>query len=212
VSVEAHRAAVAHDRDTPQRGVSPGRALVCAALGAWASLFWFLLLSGRTALYLSSRTDWVVPVGALILSGAFVGRLFSLRVDAPEPLSARAAWGTAVIVLPVITVLALPPASLGAFAAVRRPSWGGGAFTTGTSDVATGELSLLDVAGGLRSPSAMKALAQRAGEEVSFTGFVTRAPGEAADEFVLTRFVVSCCVAATAITPVDKPKRPYLSP
>ncbi len=41
----------------------------------------------------------------------------------------------------------------------------------------------------------MKALVQRAGSEVSFVGFVARESGMPADEFMLSRFLVSCCVA-----------------
>jgi uncharacterized repeat protein (TIGR03943 family) len=41
----------------------------------------------------------------------------------------------------------------------------------------------------------MKALVARAGTQVDFTGFVTRDAGQPADEFTLTRFLISCCVA-----------------
>lgn len=165
------------------------------ALAAWAGLFWFLIASDRTALYLSSRTDWVVPVGAVILTIAASGRFASARSPHQEPLSSREAWGIGVIVLPVVVVLALPPASLSSFAASRRSSFASAGFSTSAEDVAEGDLSLADVAGALRSTEAMDALVQRAGTEVDFTGFVTRDPGMGADEFVLTRFLISCCVA-----------------
>lgn len=41
----------------------------------------------------------------------------------------------------------------------------------------------------------MHALVKRAGEQVSFTGFVTTDSTTPANEFVLTRFLISCCVA-----------------
>lgn len=173
-----------------------GRRLAgAAALAAWAGLFWFLIASGRTALYLSSRTDWVVPVGAVILTIAATGRFASARSPHEERLSSKEAWGIGVIVLPVVIVLALPPASLSSFAASRRSSFASAGFTTSAEDVAEGDLSLADVAGALRSGDAMDALVERAGTEVDFTGFVTRDTGMAADEFVLTRFLISCCVA-----------------
>lgn len=165
------------------------------ALAAWAGLFWFLIATDRTALYLSSRTDWVVPVGAIILTIAATGRFASARSPHEEPLSSKEAWGIGAIVLPVVVVLALPPASLTSFAASRRSSFASAGFTTSAEDVAQGDLSLADVAGALRSGEAMEALVQRAGTEVDFTGFVTRDSGMAADEFVLTRFLISCCVA-----------------
>jgi uncharacterized repeat protein (TIGR03943 family) len=92
-------------------------------------------------------------------------------------------------------VLALPPASLGSFAAGRRSTFLSAGFATSSEDIASGDLSLLDVIGATRSDDGMRALVKRAGTEVTFVGFVTRDHGFAADEFILNRFVVSCCVA-----------------
>ena len=174
---------------------SPGRLLIAVGLGAWAGLFWFLLLSGRSSLYLSPRTDWVVPVGAILLTFAALGRAASARVASPTPLSAKETWGLGVIVLPVAVVLALPPSSLGSFAASKRSTFASAGFVASAEDVSTGELTLIDIVGALRSEEASEALARRAGEEVTFVGFVSRDRGMPADEFMLTRFVISCCVA-----------------
>lgn len=182
-------------REHAARSVCPSRVLDCLALGSWASVFWFLLLADRTSLFLSTRTAWVVPVGAILLTVGLLGRLLSVRTEEPKPITARSAWGIGLIVLPVITVLALPPASLGSYAASRRSTFSSGGIVASADDIATGDLSLLDVAGGLRSRDGTAALSDRAGEEVDFTGFVTKDPGAPADEFVLTRFLVSCCVA-----------------
>jgi putative membrane protein len=176
--------------------VSPARALGALALGAWAALFWWLVATGRTSLYLSSRTDWVVPVGAVVLSVTAAGRLASLRAREPEPVSLSRALGGAAVVLPVVIVMALPPAALGSFAAARRSSLvGAGGFGSSSEDIATGDLSLFDVAGAMRSRAAMQTLVRRAGSDVSFTGFVARNPGMPADELLLTRFLITCCVA-----------------
>jgi uncharacterized repeat protein (TIGR03943 family) len=165
------------------------------SLAAWAGLFWFLMATDRTSLYLSSRTDWVVPMGAIVLTVAAVGRLASARQTEPEPISRRNAWGIGLIILPVVTVLALPPASLGGYAASRRSSLTSGSFVSSAEDIRSGDLSLVDVSGALRSPEAMRALVDRAGEKVDFTGFVTKESGMPANEFILTRFLISCCVA-----------------
>jgi uncharacterized repeat protein (TIGR03943 family) len=160
-------------------------------LGAWAGVFWFLLASGRTTLYLSPRTSWVVPVGASILTVAAVARLATARRSGP--LSTRRAWTLGVVALPALLVVALPPASLGSFAVARRSAVTAGVVPAG--DVATGPITLVDVAAAKWSREAARALVKRAGSPVSFVGFVTEDPGGAADEFVLTRFLVSCCVA-----------------
>ena len=183
----------------PIRRVSPRRALSFATLAAWAGLFWFLIASNRTSLYLSSRTAWVVPVGALILTIAGVGRLLSLRSPTTEPVRLSEAAGIALVVLPVVVVLALPPASLGTFAASRRSSLAGAGFAGSSGDISTGAVTLVDVAAAVRSKEAMQTLVKRAGSDVSFVGFVARDPSMPADEFSLTRFLISCC-AADALT------------
>lgn len=174
--------------------VEPGRISIAVVLGAWAALYVFLLVSDRTSLYLSSRTAWLIPVGAAILIVAFLGRLL-FRGEGEQPLSRRDAGGLAVVAIPVIVVLALPPASLSSYAAGRRSSFASAAFVPSVEDIAKGDLSLADVAGAVRSEEAMAALQARAGAEVSFVGFVNRDSGMPADEFMLTRFLISCCVA-----------------
>jgi uncharacterized repeat protein (TIGR03943 family) len=180
---------------TRTRRVSPRRVLIALVLLAWCGLFWFLMVSGRTLLYLSTRTDWVVPVGAVILTMASVGRLLTLRETEPTPLTTRETWGFAFVALPVVVILALPTSSLGSFAASRRSSLVGGGFVSSAQDIQDGDLTLIDVGGALMSRESMQALASLAGSQVTFVGFVTHDKGDPADEFTLTRFMVSCCVA-----------------
>lgn len=185
---------------------SPTRVAAGVALAAWAVAFWFLLLSGRTQLYLGSRTEWVVPLGAVALTLAAAGRLWTARTDHRERLRTRDAWGFAVVALPAVLVLALPPASLTSFAASRRSVSAG--FVSTTGDPSSGEITLVDVAASDWSSEGQRALVRRAGEQVSFVGFVTEREGLAADEFYLTRFIVSCCVAdalSVQVRVVDAP-------
>jgi len=104
----------------PWRGWSHARLAGAFVLAAWAGLFWFLWLSGRVAFFLSSRTDWIVPVAAVLLTAATVGRVVSARVRSPEPLLVRALWIAGLLVLPVVLILAAPPATLGTFSAGKR--------------------------------------------------------------------------------------------
>lgn len=175
------------------RRLSPSRVAVGVALAAWAGVFWFLLVTSRWTLYLSSRIFWVIPVGAVILTAAALGRLLTARTERPEPLVARDTWGLALILIPVLAVLVLPPAALGSYAASRRSVSAG--FVGSAGDPSSGEVTLVDVAGAMWSQDAADALTERAGSQVSFVGFVVRNEGSPADEFVLTRFLVSCCVA-----------------
>lgn len=174
--------------------IGPAQIAVTAVMGGWAALYVFLLASGRTSLYLSARTAWLVPIGGTILILAVAGKILFARSEAAG-LTARGTAGLALVLVPVVVVMALPPASLSSFAAGRRSSFASAAFVPNVEDLATGDLSLADVAGAVRSDEAMAALSARAGAEVSFIGFVSRQPGMPADEFLLTRFLISCCVA-----------------
>jgi uncharacterized repeat protein (TIGR03943 family) len=183
-------------------GRSPARIAGALVLAAWAALFWFLLLSGRDALYLSSRTSWVVPMAAVLLTAASVGRGLSVRTRTPEPLGRREAWVLGLMVLPVVVLLVLPTGTLGQFSAGKRSAFGAGGIATSVGDIATGQLTLIDVAAAQTSKEGEQALAKRAGETVDFVGFVTRYPDTPVDEFLLTRYIITCCLADATIAQV----------
>jgi uncharacterized repeat protein (TIGR03943 family) len=171
-------------------------------IGAWAGLFWFLLLTGRDAFYLSTRTEWIVPVAAAILTAAAIGRLITARTPTPEPIRRRELAIMAAMVVPVVLVAALPPATLGTFSAGKRAGFAGSGPVASADDIASGELTLVEVAAAQTTPEGERALASRAGETVEFVGFVTRYPDTPADELMLTRYVVSCCVADATVAAV----------
>ncbi len=109
-----------------------------------------------------------------------------------------------VIVLPVVLLLTLPPATLDSYAVDRRSN----STAIGSSArIVSGPIDLVDVAAARAVVDAQAALKARAGERVTIEGFVTEEPGEA-DRFQLTRFVITCCVADATIsyvTVVDAP-------
>lgn len=190
-------------RETPvPRMWSPARVAGAIVLGAWAGLFWFLLLSGRRAFYLSTRTEWIVPVAAVLLTAAALGRLASARGTRAEPITRRGLAVMATMVVPVLLVIALPPATLGTFSAGKRSGFAGTGVATSAGDIASGELTMVDVAAGQTTPEGERALAARAGQTVDFVGFVTRYPDTPADELLLTRYVVTCCVADATVAQV----------
>jgi uncharacterized repeat protein (TIGR03943 family) len=184
-----------------RRRPSPTRLAGAGVLAAWAVLFWWFLLTGREALYLSTRTRWVVPVGAALLSLAAVGQLATARTSSPEPIRRREAWIMAAVVAPVVLLASLPPATLGQFSAARRASFAT-VGAVGAGDLASGGITLIDVAAAQTTPEGERALAARAGETVDFVGFVTRYADTPADEILLTRYVVTCCVADATVAQV----------
>jgi uncharacterized repeat protein (TIGR03943 family) len=181
---------------------SPARVAGAVVLAAWAGLFWFLLLTGREAFYLSTRTQWIVPVAAVLLSAAALGRLASARTGAPEPILRRELVVMAIMVVPVLLVVALPAATLGTFSAGKRAGFAGVGVAASAGDIATGELTLVDVAAGQTTPDGERALAARGGDTVDFVGFVTRYADTPVDELLLTRYVVTCCVADATVAQV----------
>ena len=181
---------------------SPVRVAGTVVLGAWAALFWFLLVSGRDAFYLSTRTEWVVPVAAVLLTLATFGRLASARAAQQEPLRSRELGVMIAMVVPMLLITILPPATLGSFSAGKRSAVAGAGFSASAGDISTGDLTLVDVATAQTTPEGERALAKRAGEQVDFIGFVTRYADTPADEFLLTRYVVSCCVADATVAQV----------
>jgi uncharacterized repeat protein (TIGR03943 family) len=180
---------------------NPVRVTSGIVLAGWAGLFWFLLLSGRSALYLSSRTSWLVPVGAVVLGAAAVARLASARTVDPAAVSKREALALGAIALPVVLLLSLPPATLGAYSASRRSSFGGSGIGA-TARSVTGELDFVDVGAAQSFDAALEQLRERAGEEIVLEGLVTREPGAAPDEMLLTRYIVTCCVADATVARV----------
>lgn len=172
---------------------SVSRLVTGLALALWAAAFWFLIAADRTAFYFSSRTSWLAPVGAVTLTAAMVGRLLSARASRPEPVTRRQLGMLAILIIPAFVVTAFPPAALGSFAVGRRSTAIKGAYVSMSGrDLSQGDLSLLDIFG-LRYNGDLDELAPRAGSISSFTGFVTKEPSDAAAEFRLNRFMISCC-------------------
>lgn len=180
---------------------SPVRLGTGLVVAGWASVFWFLELSGRWTLYLSNRTRWVVPIGIVILTAAAVARLRSARTEHPEPLSRRETWVLGAIALPVVLLLAMPPVTLGAYASERRSSFGGSGIGA-SARIVSGELDFVDIGAAQSFDEALAQLTERAGEPIALEGFVTTEPGMPADELILTRYIITCCAADATVARV----------
>jgi putative membrane protein len=206
VSIPASRSSKAGSRIRSLRGGwSPARVAGGLVLTAWAAMFWWLLATGRVNLYLSTNTSWVVPVGAVLLTAAAIGRLASARGSESEPIGRREEIILALMIVPVILVMVLPPATLGSFSASKKTTYSPGVTLSSSfyDDItSTSEITLLSVAAGQTSNQGSQALAKRAGADVDFIGVASRDPSTPADEFLLTRYVITCCVADATIVQV----------
>jgi uncharacterized repeat protein (TIGR03943 family) len=184
-----------------RRGWDRPRLLGAGVLGAWAGMFWFLQLSGRLNMYLSTRTAWIVPTGAVILTLAAIGAAVTAR-RREQTLTRRATVTAAILIAPIVLMTAAPPTTLGSFSSSRKAQFSGRGLWTywGTFDESS-EITFFFVAASKYWDGGADLLGQRAGEEASFVGFAERWDSTPADEIVLTRFVVTCCVAdATPIS------------
>lgn len=163
------------------------------ALAVWAIAFWYLIATDRVALYFSSRTTWLAPMGAIALTVAMAGQFLSARVSRHEPFT-RGHLGTLlVLIVPALIITTSPPVALGSFAVSRRPVATNGDYVSKEGrSISEGDLSLLDILQ-LNRTGELDKLAARAGSTSSFMGFVTKDPNDRADEFRLNRFVISCC-------------------
>jgi putative membrane protein len=205
VSIPASRSSKGSRIRSLGGGWSTGRLAGGLVLTAWAAMFWWLLATGRVNLYLSTNTSWVVPVGAVLLTAAAIGRLASARGSVSEPIGRREEIILALMVVPVILVMVLPPATLGSFSASKKTTYSPGVTLSSSfyDDItSTSEITLLSVAAGQTSNQGAQALAKRAGADVDFVGVASRDSSTPADEFLLTRYVITCCVADATIVQV----------
>ena len=180
---------------------SPLRVGTGVVLAAWAGLFWFLLATERTSLFLSTRTAWLVPSGAILLTIAAAGRLATARSHTADALQRRDAWVLGAIAFPVVVLIAMPPVTLGNYAVGKRASFVGSSIGSSVR-VVSGSLDFVDVAAAQSFDDASKALAKRAGEPIVLDGIVSADDGLPPDEFLLTRFIVTCCTADATIAQV----------
>ena len=142
-------------------------------------------------------------MAATLLTLTAAGVVVAARSPRPEPMGRREAAGMALLLVPVVVLLALPPTTLGSFSAPRKSQYTGQAFTTlfGRFD-ATSEITLFTVAAAKHTEEGARFLAERAGEQVRFVGFVTREDAAPSDELILGRFVVTCCAADATVVQV----------
>lgn len=187
------------------------RALV---LALWASFFGYLWASGEMVRYLGPRTYWVVPFGCLTLGAAAAAHLVTLRRgDDAGPPSRGDLVGIAALMIPVVAVIAVPRAELGALA-VSRKATGAGA-TAGLVAPTPNEgrpPSFIDVHFANQSDEYAATLGIVEGAELSLIGFVSEVD-DPSGKFVLTRFYVSCCAAdaipySVTVLPPDRAAYP----
>jgi putative membrane protein len=164
-----------------------------AVLAAWAAFFAVLWITGETTRYLGPRTSWVVTFGTITLCvAALVSGVTAIRVrNRAQALSVREALGLLVLIVPILAVLAVPRAELGALAAKRKTTNRAIASQRPTG----GELSFAEIDYARYSPGFAQEAGIKTGRRVQLAGFVATSPDTPGGLFELGRFYISCCAA-----------------
>lgn len=180
------------------------------ALALWSAFFGYLWASDEMVRYLGPRTYWVVPFGCLTLGAAAVAHFATLRMSTDSGRPSRSDLvGIAALMVPIVAVVAVPGAELGALA-VSRKATGTGAtagIISPPAPHAGRPPSFIDVHFANESDEYAATLGIVEGTELSLVGFVSEVD-EQSGIFELTRFYVSCCAAdaipySVTVLPVD---------
>jgi uncharacterized repeat protein (TIGR03943 family) len=203
--------------------------LKAAVLAVSGLMFYTEISDGTLAFYINQRFAWLSLVAVLLfllLALTVTYRLLMVRRNAmaedlptqlPTQASASAAQrsathgkvsaaGLAIVAIPALLGLIMPARPLTASAiesrgigitAPNRPGDAAPVTVSTIRRVPTGPRNILDW---LRAFSSADDLAQFNGQKADVVGFVYRDPRTTANQFWVSRFTVSCCVAdATAI-------------
>jgi uncharacterized repeat protein (TIGR03943 family) len=164
------------------------RALRAAVLVVWAGFFGWLWITGSMTRFLGPRTYWVVAFGTIACSAAGLVHVASLGKRSRESLRRVDVLGAAVLIAPVLALIAVPDARLGALAASRRSLSGAAVPAFGSS----GPVGFAEIQYAGQSEEYAANVGVYEGRKVTLTGFVAEG---GIGSFKLARFYVSCCAA-----------------
>lgn len=175
-------------------------------LAAFSGYFAFVVLSGRWALYIDDSFQWLSVVAVALFSLMALGHLAGgeddtagMQDDVPEEEHTTVnTWSILIVAVPLFLGLVIPARPLGADAISTR-----GVDTTFTSASLSnsGSESLTIVASQRNVLDWARAIASSPepsefdGQEATVVGFVFRDSRFGDNQFMVTRFTLSCCVA-----------------
>ena len=167
------------------------------ALAVWAVFFFALWLTGSTDRFLGTRTEWIVPFGAIVLALAVLAYGYGyLRAARRGPrLTLREASGLFALLVPLAAVTLVPHAALGSYAAARKGN--GSFFLSARPPVPPkpADASFLDIRIAEGDHTFAKSAGIVPGLHVRLLGFVTGSKDVPPGTFEIARFYVSCCIA-----------------
>jgi putative membrane protein len=176
----------------PNRLARPLKSLVLLGLG----LFLYARFNDGTLLYYINRRfaglTFLAAI-ALVTLGAVYSTAAAKRHDGHGH---RAGWGTLLLVaLPAILGTLVPPAPLDSGALGNRNVTTTGLGAAGTTTTLTSAPAERDLLDWLQAFDDAPETAALVGQEATLVGFVHREDFLEEDQFMLSRFVIICCVA-----------------
>jgi uncharacterized repeat protein (TIGR03943 family) len=166
-------------------------------IGAWALFFLLLWQTGTSDRYLGSRTQWVVPFGAIVLTLAVLVYAYGYARarGSGSTLTLTEAVSLFALLAPLAAILLAPHAALGSFAASRK---GGGTYFLSARPpppATPADVSFLDIRIAEGDDDFALDAGIHSGLRVRLLGFVSGSKYVPAGTFELARFYVACCVA-----------------
>jgi len=167
-----------------------------------------LIVSGRLLFYINPRFAWLTWVAAILL--ALIAYAFQHATrDEPQhdghqhdehQHAGENLWiGLALVALPLLLGILVPPKPLGAQAVSVREVNTDGLGLEGNEKTLTTDTAQRNILDWLRAFNAADDPAAFSGQTARVVGFVFRDESYAADQFMVSRFVLSCCVADATV-------------
>ena len=182
-----------HQQDPGSRidRIAWAKSLLLLGMGIYLA---FLILSGNLTNYINLRFAWLAYVGTAIFVLLALVSLYSCLNPQQAHHHYQISWDMLLIVaFPLLLAITIPSRSLGIEAVnggiSLRPVGVDGAATFSRSPLDRNILDWLREFNRSQTPAAMN------GQPVEVIGFVYREPDFAEEEFMISRFTMSCCVA-----------------
>jgi putative membrane protein len=163
----------------------------------WAIFFAVLWETGTSDRYLGSRTQWIVPFGAVVLALAALLYAYGYAKTRRQAsaLTLREASGLFALLIPLAAVLLVPHAALGSFAASRKGT--GLHFLSARQPAPSkpSDASFLDIRMAEGDTTFAAHAGIKPGLRVHLLGFVSGSTDVPRGTFEIARFYIACCIA-----------------
>lgn len=180
-----------HDPGSRIDRIAWAKSLLLLGMGIYLA---FLILTGNLTYYINLRFAWLAYAGTAIFVLLALVSLYSCLNPQQAHHHYQISWDMLLIVaFPLLLAITIPPRSLGIEAVnggiSLRPVAVDSAATFSRSPLDRNILDWLREFNRSHTPAAMN------GQPVEVIGFVYHEPDFAEEEFMISRFTMSCCVA-----------------